>query len=1362
MKKFLSFLIFSVCSTFLLADVFMTELTDPQNSSDAGRYVELHNNGDAVVDLSSGWTVQRWTNGNTDPQSAVELTGSIIPGGFYIICNDADKFNATFGLNCDLDIGTGGFADSNGDDNMALLLDGVVVDMFGIPGEDGSGTAHEFEDGRAERAIDNATASAEWDSNGWNTFCDSSGCSDPVGSGGLNAPDNGFDPGAWIGAGEVSDDVYGCMDMFALNYNPDATADDTNCEYADHTVEAGSYYYTPSSLSINVGESVQFNNMQGFHDVVVTSGPELLELDSCSGPCLIGSLTFNTPGTYEYICSIGSHAAQGMVGTITVVDPTVSVTFSVDMTIEGITDDGVSVRVNGGEWFAMDDSDGDLTYSYTMSLVPGEYTYNFFDGWYEDGGYGDCAGGTYGNDRFLTVVDDAVLDTVCWESCDACPAVVLGCMDSSATNYNADATVDDGSCEYDAVEAANLFISEAAEGSSNNKYLEIYNASDETVSLSNYAYPTVGNAPTVPGEYEFWNSFADGASVAPGDVYVICHGSSDEFILAQCDEFYTYMSNGDDGLCLVAGSEGNYSVLDCVGDWNGDPGSGWDVAGTSSATANHTLVRKSSVTSGNADWVASAGTNVDDSEWVVFEQNTWDYLGSHPHEFDAEDILGCMDSNATNYNADATMQEYNEFGTSTCTYESCSSIPDNDPNTPGAQGCFYDDGTSAGWIEGWWNCLDWGGQVCGLEEVNFVLNLPSGIEGTPHLQGNFNGWCGDCGNAMSSNDDGSWSITQYFSEGQGVEYKFSIGAWVQEETVPADCANNFTNRFYTGGAANTSTTLTTCWGTCEETCPLSCEEQGLATCDDGSCETEDGCPEPLSGILFSNSFGGAVYDGSYGYEVPSGSESWAGFANGDESLYPFSFPNGGTIEFTGSVPTGESMEVFFKFEANPYPDIEPSFQAESVLIAGSEPTNYSVSFGSQGGNTFNNFLLYLGAIDMLVSISDVTVTGNEDVVGDCGDGVCSDNEDCSTCPADCGECQEYSVTFGFDGLEDCGQVNITGTWDNWSGWGVNPADHPDYTISLAAGDYEFKYLCVDTSVDGWWDDVWGNSVDYGAPLEGECWNGNYEYANYAFSVNSDMTISYCAGTCEAECTSDSCSPGDVNDDLTVDVLDVVAIVGTILDNGEPNLCADMNADGTVDVLDVVSIVSIILGNRMTSDATEARLNINDGIASLDANGFVGAVQMTLSHEAGFSIELTNKAMVADYRTNGNSTTLIIVAPDSDELFTASGSFNVEEVIVANENSQVTVMMPTELTLSKAYPNPFNPSTSMNIYVPADGIVSLNVYNVMGQEVATLHSGNMSAGNHTVTWNASNMTSGMYFVRAESQAGVAVQKVMLMK
>ena len=160
MKKFISFLILSITfSTYLLADVFMTELTDPQNSSTAGRYVELHNNGDSDVDLSAGWSVQRWTNANSDPtaSSMVDLTGTIAAGGFYIICNDADKFAATYGGTCDQDIGTGGFADSNGDDNMAVLLDGTIVDMFGVAGEDGSGTGHEFEDGRAERAEDNTS-----------------------------------------------------------------------------------------------------------------------------------------------------------------------------------------------------------------------------------------------------------------------------------------------------------------------------------------------------------------------------------------------------------------------------------------------------------------------------------------------------------------------------------------------------------------------------------------------------------------------------------------------------------------------------------------------------------------------------------------------------------------------------------------------------------------------------------------------------------------------------------------------------------------------------------------------------------------------------------------------------------------------------------------------------------------------------------------------------------------------------------------------------------------------------------------------------------------------------------------------------
>ena len=94
LKSIRVLIISSVISSFMFADVFMTELTDPQNSSDAGRYEELHNNGDSDVDLAT-WSVQRWTNANADPtaSSIVGLTGTISAGGFYIICNDAGKFS---------------------------------------------------------------------------------------------------------------------------------------------------------------------------------------------------------------------------------------------------------------------------------------------------------------------------------------------------------------------------------------------------------------------------------------------------------------------------------------------------------------------------------------------------------------------------------------------------------------------------------------------------------------------------------------------------------------------------------------------------------------------------------------------------------------------------------------------------------------------------------------------------------------------------------------------------------------------------------------------------------------------------------------------------------------------------------------------------------------------------------------------------------------------------------------------------------------------------------------------------------------------------------------------------------------------
>ena len=175
-----------------------------------------------------------------------------------------------------------------------------------------------------------------------------------------------------------------------------------------------------------------------------------------------------------------------------------------------------------------------------------------------------------------------------------------------------------------------LFFSEYAEGSSNNKYLEIYNPTTETISLDGYAFANTSNGSD--GNYEFWNTFAEGATIAAGGVYLVAHKDADPIILALASETRTLYHNGDDGQALMKGTEENYVVLDRIGDFGADPGSGWSVAGVSNATKDRTLVRKATVVSGNTDWVASAGTSTEDSEWIVKEKDDWTDAGTHTYD----------------------------------------------------------------------------------------------------------------------------------------------------------------------------------------------------------------------------------------------------------------------------------------------------------------------------------------------------------------------------------------------------------------------------------------------------------------------------------------------------------------------------------------------------------------------------------------------------------------------------------------------------------------------------------------------------------------------------------------------------------
>jgi len=183
--------------------IIITEIADPENDAN-GRYIEIYNSSNNDVDISTYYLI-RWTNGNNNPQNqkislSSECGNTLAAKTICIVSEESEStYSGIFGLSSDGDAPNGGAAGSNGDDNIAIVkIPGTyiyndsstyeVIDMFGVAGEDGTGTNHEFTDGRAERKLSVETPKSTWSVNDWN-----------IESGSTIAP-SGYDPGYWIGA----------------------------------------------------------------------------------------------------------------------------------------------------------------------------------------------------------------------------------------------------------------------------------------------------------------------------------------------------------------------------------------------------------------------------------------------------------------------------------------------------------------------------------------------------------------------------------------------------------------------------------------------------------------------------------------------------------------------------------------------------------------------------------------------------------------------------------------------------------------------------------------------------------------------------------------------------------------------------------------------------------------------------------------------------------------------------------------------------------------------------------------------------------------------------------------------------------
>ena len=324
MKKnyFLTLLLTLFISGLSFGQVIITELADPTNSAGA-RFVEIYNVSDSDVDLTD-WELRRWTNANADPQgTGVDLTpiGTLTPGSFAIIAANGTTFSSVYGIDADIIAGTGGPADSNGDDKIAIFdASDTTIDIYGTPGvsSNNSNTADNFEDGRAERAASVSSSNPVWTATEWNTDNDQG-----YGSGAQNAPD-GFDPGAWIGTASgptisVGSSVTG-LDYFEGS-GPSAEGvfqiDGINLT-ADVLVTA------PANFEVSLSSGGIFTS-----SVTLTQSS-----GTASGAVYVKLVSGLSPNTYTDNANVTSAGTDSQTvslsGTVTAADPQITVTAFLD------------------------------------------------------------------------------------------------------------------------------------------------------------------------------------------------------------------------------------------------------------------------------------------------------------------------------------------------------------------------------------------------------------------------------------------------------------------------------------------------------------------------------------------------------------------------------------------------------------------------------------------------------------------------------------------------------------------------------------------------------------------------------------------------------------------------------------------------------------------------------------------------------------------------------------------------------------------------------------------------------------------------------------------------------------------------
>ena len=841
-----------------------------------------------------------------------------------------------------------------------------------------------------------------------------------------------------------------------------------------------------------------------------------------------------------------------------------------------------------------------------------------------------------------------------------------------------------------------LFISEYIEGSSNNKGIEIYNPTGADVDLSNYSVKMSRNGAGW-GMYDADTEEAGfvyqlEGTLANGDVLVI---ATDQATF-QSDIQLSYPSvchyNGDDAVGLF----NNNTLIDAVGNPSEDPGSGWAVAGVANGTGEHTLIRKSSITEGNTDWAASAGSSSNDSEWIVEEQNYFLNIGVHVYG-DTGENLGPV--------ANAGQDQSVIFGSSVTLNGSASADPD-------------------GTIESyqWSQTAGASVELSSVTEPVVTFTAPSSSDSLSFTL------------TVTDNEGATSSATAYVKTVQGVANTVFFSEWAEGTSY-----NKYIEIYN---------------GTGEE---IDLSTYKISSCSNG-CNTEGEWDYPDQVVFDAGTMvaAGEVFVLAH----PSADQSILDQADNTSFTY---MSNGNDAVGLVSTATGFIVDLIGDMSNSP-PDAwdvagTPSATNEQTIVRKPSVLNGNTDWAASAGtdasnsewlvfdqNVWDNLGFHNQGVDApsvtISSISPVFLTDQTEI------------EFSAAVTVPTGSVSSVVVKYGTNDqlVNEAEMYQDNG--DIWAG-----------TIPAQQGNIALQMRVFATSSEG----VEGQSAVVKRVIAS---SSPSQIADLYSSQSSDelVTIKGIVTIGGSGLLHPTQTKAYVQDESGrgLQLFDSNLIDG--LDRGdEVEVVGYTGLHETTYQIKDFEFRELSSGNDLPEPIIVSATQANSSDYEGTMISLVGTVTDMPVIANMTNLEIDNETNVVIWNTTGVDVSSLNIGYRGQFIGVGSKFGDNFQLLVCYDSDISTVVgidlddiIASKFTLLPAYPNPFNPITNISFVVDKPSEVSLKIFDVNGKLVQVINSKMYQLGVHNLQWNASNLSSGMYFIHMLNGADRHTQKVMLLK